>query len=218
MTDEMTARAIRSSWRTAEATMFSLGDGDVERYERAITLVRAVADELGGVDSTTALVDMWPDCLSIVRAAAERAELTVGSLPPEQIAGCAFAIRHAELHAEEVRRARMSRVAAARGEGADWVLLHESGDLLAGFADPYGSTRMHVASGLAIVARVQPDLTTGAAMRTLTVVRLDPTTGDLVDADPGVADVAYSDCASFRSGETALRVLVEEAAANQRIG
>jgi hypothetical protein len=50
------------------------------------------------------------------------------------------------------------------------------------------------------------------------VVRLDPLSGDLVDDDPGIADLAYSDSSSFRSGEAALREVVEEAAAADRVG
>ena len=218
MTDEMTARALRSSWRASEQSLYSIGGGDVERYQRAIRLVRAVADDLLDITSTDALVDRWPEAGGIVAAAVERGGLALGSLPVDQVAGAAFALRHAALQADETRRARSELIAAAREEGADWVVLHESGDLLAGFADPYGTTRMHLASGLAIVAAVQPELTTGATVRTLTVVRLDPLTGDLVDDDPGIADHAYSDSSSFRSGEAALREVVEEAAAADRVG
>jgi len=218
MTDEMTARALRSSWRASEQALYSLGGGDVGRYERAVQLVRAIVDELQGITSTAALVDRWPEAGGIVAAAVERVGLALGSLPVDQVAGAAFALRHGALQADETRRARSELIAAARQEGADWVVLHESGDLLAGFADPYGTTRMHLASGLAIVAAVQPELTTGATVRTLTVVRLDPLTGDLVDDDPGIADHAYSDSSSFRSGEAALREVVEEAAAADRVG
>jgi hypothetical protein len=218
MTDEMTARALRSSWRASEQSLYSIGGGDVERYQLAVRLVRAIVDELGGVKSTDELVDRWPQAGEIVTGALEGTGLALGALPLDQVAGAAFALRHAALQAEETRRARTELIAAARSDGADWVVLHETGDLLAGFADPYGSTRMHLGSGLAIVAAVQPDLTTGVAVRTLTVVRLDPRTGDLVDDDPGIADLQYSDSTSFRSGEAALREVVEETAAAERIG
>ncbi len=218
MTDEMTARALRSSWRASEQALYSVGGGDVERYQRAIRLVRVVADELGDTDSTAALADRWPEAGGLVAAAAERTGLALGSLSVDQVAGAAFALRQVALQAEEARRARSDLVAAARAEGADWVVLHETGDPLAGFADPYGATRMHLASGLAIVASMQPDPATGVAVHTLTVVRLDPRTGDLVDDDPGVADLTYTDSSSFRSGEVALREVVEEAAAAHRIG
>ena len=213
MTDEMTARALRSSWRASEQSLYSIGGGDVERYQRAVRLVRAVVDDLLDVTSTDALVDRWPEAGGIVTAAAERAGLTLGSLSVDQVAGAAFALRHGALQAEESRRARSELIAAAKAEGADWVVLHETGDPLAGFADPYGSTSMHLESGLAIVAAVQPDLTTGAAVHTLTVVRLDLRTGD-----PGIADLQYSDSSSFRSGQAALREVVEELAAAGRIG
>jgi hypothetical protein len=213
MTDEMTARALRSSWLAAEQSLYSLGGGDVGRYERAVTLVRAVVDELRGTDSTTALVDMWPEAGTIVANAAERAGVSLGSLPIDQVAGAGFALRHSALRDAESRFARAGLIAAARAESAEWVVLHETGDPLAGFADPYGSIRLHLASGLAIVAGVQPDQRTGAVAHTLTVVGLDPVNGDLLDDDPGIADLTYSDCTSFHSGEVALRGLVEEVAA-----
>lgn len=213
MTDEMTARALRSSWQAAEQTLYSMGGGDVGRYERAVMLVRAVFDELRETESTATLVDRWPEAGAIVAAAAERAGLGLGSLPVDQVAGAGFALRHAALREAETRQARADLIAAARTEGAEWVALHETGDPLAGFADPYGSIRVHLPSGLAIVAGVQPDPATGAVAHTLTVVGLDPLNGDLVDDDPGIADLTYSDCTSFRSGEVALRGLVEEVAA-----
>jgi hypothetical protein len=213
MTDEMTARALRSSWQAAEQALYSLGGGDVGRYERAVRLVRAVVDELSETESTAALVDRWPQAGGIVAAAAERAGLGLGSLRVDQVAGAGFALRHAALRDVETRRARADLITAARTEGAEWVALHETGDPLAGFADPYGSIRVHLASGLAIVAGVQPDPGTGAVAHTLTVVGLDPVNGDLLDDDPGIADLTYSDCTSFRSGEVALRGLVEEVSA-----
>lgn len=218
MTDEMTASALRTSWRASEQSLFSLGGGDVDRYERAIKLVRGVVDTLEDIDSTDDLLERWSEARSVLEAAVLRTGIPLASLPADQVAGAAFALRHSALQAQESRRARGALLAAAHAEGAEWVVLHESGDLLAGFADPYGSTRMHLASGLAIVAGVMPDPATGTTIHTLAVVRLDATTGDLLDDDPGLADVAYSDCASFRSGEITLRGLVEELSATERVG
>jgi hypothetical protein len=218
MTDEMTTSALRTAWRAAEQSLYSLGGGDVDRYERAIMLVRGVVDTLSDTTSTGELFDRWPDARQVLDVAVRRTGVQLASLPVDQVAGAGFAMRYAVLAAEEARRARADLVSAARLEAVDWVVLHESGDLLAGFADPYGSTHMHLPSGLAIVAGVLPDPDSGATVHTLTVVRLDPDTGDLVDDDPGVADIAYSDCASFRSGEIALRCLVEGLASNEHVG
>ena len=218
MTDEMTASALRTSLRASGQSLYSLGGGDVDRYERAIRLVRGVVDTLADIDSTDDLVERWSEARGVLEAAVLRTGIPLASLPAEQVAGAGFALRHSALQAQESRRARGALLATAHAEGAEWVALHESGDLLAGFADPYGSTRMHLASGLAIVAGVMPDPATGATIHTLAVVRLDSTTGDVLDDDPGLADVAYSDCASFRSGEVALRGLVEELAATERVG
>ncbi|GAB6984900.1 hypothetical protein [Nocardioides pyridinolyticus] len=218
MADELTASALRTAWRAGEQSLYSLGGGDVERYERAITLVRGVVDALQDVHSTAELVERWPEARQVLEVAVRRTGVGLASLPADQVAGAGFAMRHAALQAEEARRARLDLVAAARAEGAEWVVLHESGDQLAGFADPYGSTRLHLRSGLAIVAGVIPDPATGATVHTLTVVRLDPESGDLVDGDPGLADMTYFDCASFRSGEIALRGMVEKLASQPYVG
>jgi hypothetical protein len=207
--DDMTARAVRGAWQQAEQGLYSMGSGDVARYELAIRLVRAVADELGAVGSTADLLDAWPRAEELVHAAADRAGLSTMSLRVDQVAGAAFALRQATLQAQEARQLRIERVAAARAEGADWVVLHEGGNLSAGLADPYGSTRMHVASGLAVVSGIYPDPATGGPVRTLTVVGLDPRTGDLVDDDPGVADLECLDERTFLSAEHDLRGLVE---------
>ncbi|GAB3201164.1 hypothetical protein GCM10027062_22540 [Nocardioides hungaricus] len=214
MADEMTARALRTAWRQAEQSLYAIG-GDVDRYEQAIRLVRAVSDELGDVESTAALVDRWPDAEALVGAASARAGVPVGGLQVDRVAGAAFALRCAALQAQEARKARTELVRAARVEGAGWVVLHESGDPLAGLADPYGSTRMHVGSGLAIVAGLHPDPSDGSPVRTLVVVQLDPETGDLLDDDPGVADLACPDVASLRAGESTLRGLVEQRASRR---
>ena len=210
MGDEMTARAVRSAWQQAEQGLYSMGGGDVARYELAVRLVRAVADELADVGSTSALLDAWPRAEELVHTAAGRAGLSTTSLRVDQVAGAAFALRQMTLQAQEARKLRIERVAAARAETADWVVLHEGGSIPAGLADPYGSTRMHVASGLAIVSGVHPDPATGRPVRTLTVVQLDPGTGDLVDDDPGVAHVECPDERAFQSAESALRALVED--------
>lgn len=136
-----------------------------------------------------------------------------GRCPSTRSPHAGFALRHAALREAETRQARADLIAAARTEGAEWVALHETGDPLAGFADPYGSIRVHLLRVGDREAGVQPDPATGAVAHTLTVVGLDPLNGDLVDDDPGIADLTYSDCTSFRSGEVALRGLVEEVAA-----
>ena len=45
---------------------------------------------------------------------------------------------------------------------------------------------MHLASGLAVMSLVQPDPDRGTASFVVTVIKLDPLTGELLDADPGI--------------------------------
>ena len=48
---------------------------------------------------------------------------------------------------------------------------------------------MHLASGLTLMSSVQPDPSSGSPSYNVTVVKLDPEDGELVDAEPGVADL-----------------------------
>jgi hypothetical protein len=180
--------------------------------------VRAVVDDLAGVGSEQALIERWAAAGDLVGAAAGRTGVALESLAVEQVAGAAFSLRDAALRAEGARSARLRLLQEARENGAEWVVLHETGQLGAGLASPYGLTRMHVPTGVAIVAAVQPDPTTGGALHMLTVVRLDPESGDLVDDDPGLADTAYVDAASFGGAEQALVAVVENHAHKGRIG
>ena len=116
--------------------------------------------------------------------------LSVLSLPREQVTGAAFALREREIKEQNRRQAQQGRIATARRSGEAWVLLEEAGRIDAGLIDPYRCTDMHVPSGLAVMSLVQPDPGSGAVIFVVSVIRLDPLTGELLDTAPGIEDWA----------------------------
>ena len=121
------------------------------------------------------------------------------------IAGVGFALRDAELRALAHRQEMIDLIAASRGRGDEWAQLHETGDLAHGLLAPYSAIELHLESGAAVVSSVEPNPVDGSANHVLTVIRMDPTTGEPVDIDPGIAETEeYRDAAEFTSARAAL--------------
>lgn len=186
--DDVIPAAMRTSWAESERRLYPLATSDTSRYERIIVVVRAVADELRSVASTEQLVALWPNARELVASAATARGLSVSSLPDEHIAGAAFVLREGELKAQRHRQSQEDRIGVARLAGQEWVVLDERGDVDAGLVDPYQCTEMHVASGLALVSLVQLDPSQGIVNYVVAVIQLDPLSGQLIDAEPGIAD------------------------------
>ncbi|MGI9384475.1 MAG: hypothetical protein ACR2PO_15080 [Methyloligellaceae bacterium] len=186
MGDEASVEATRALWAECERQLYPMAVSDAPGYQRAIMAARALADEMVAVDSIEQLVSMWPRAGEMLASVALARGLSARSLPQERIAGAAFALREREIVEQSQRQARQDRIEAASRAGKAWVVLDEFGNIDAGLIDPYRCTEMHIESGLAVVALVQPEPSLGTPSFVVTVVRLDPRTGDLLDADPGV--------------------------------
>jgi hypothetical protein len=211
----MIGQSIRLGWAESERRLYPLATTSPARYEQAIRLVRAVADGLRATDSVDALLVQWTDATSIVATAASEHGLAIGDLPVEHIAGAAFALRAGELSAAEQQRRQREAIEEARTAGLSWVTLQERGDLGAGLIDPFHSIEMHVPTGLAIVTTVEMDPSTGGPNHVLAVAALDPATGGLIDADPGVADwTEHRESSELAAARQALVELIEVRVAN----
>lgn len=210
MDSNTVSASVRLGWAESERRLYPLATTSPARYEQAVRLVRAVADELHTVNSTSALLARWPDAPAVVTAAAGEHGLAVGDLPVEHIAGAAFSLRHGELVAAEHLQAQQEHIGEARDRGNTWVVLQERGSLESGLIDPYQAIEMHLGTGLAIVTTVEMDPATGGTSYVLATARLDPRTGALADADPGIADFTeHPDVASLRTAHQQLVELVE---------
>lgn len=209
----MLSASIRLGWAESERRLYPLATTNPARYEQAVRLVRAVADDLRDVGSTSGLLARWPDASAAVAVAAAERGLAVGDLPVEHIAGAAFALRNGELLAAEHRQRQRERIGEARDRGSAWVVLQERGSLEGGLIDPFQSLEMHLGTGLAIVTTVEMDPATGGPNYVLATARLDPASGTLVDADPGIADFTeHPDASSLRAARQELTGLIERRA------
>ncbi len=202
--------ALRALWAEAERKLYPLATVSPQKYEQLIRLARESADDLAVVDTVDGLAAHWPQGTAIVRAASARADLPLGDLPEGDVAGVAFALRDAELRAAEHQRHLDSVIRAATERGDTWALIHETGDLNHGLANAYSAIELHLSSGAAIVASVEPNPVDGSTNHVLNVIRLDPATGSPVDLDPGVAELEeHPTVEEFVSGREKLKKTVE---------
>ena len=185
--------ALSALWQESERRLYPLATTVPQKYEQVVRLARAVANTLAHVASSDALAAAWGQRSAAVAAASLESGVPLGDLPELDVAGVAFALRHREVRAIEHEQAQRVLVAAARDRGDEWVVLHERGTPIHGLMDPYQAVEMHLASGTAIVSTVEPSLTTGAATYVLSVVRMDPESGVIVDVDPRIAEVIEVD-------------------------
>ena len=206
----MSMENARAYWIECERQLFAVAGMDSDRYVQITKAVRALVDELGEVTSVAQLAASWPQADQLLAKAAAARGFSLSALPGKQVAGAAFAFREREIIEQNQIIERNSRIEAARRSGDEWVLLDETGNIDTGLFDPYRRTEMHLGSGLTVVSMVQADPSSGAPNYVVAVVRLDPATGELIDAEPGIADwVEHTRQEDFRSGRDAIREKID---------
>ncbi len=200
---------LRRQWSESERKLYPLATVSTEKYQALVRIAREAANDLSVVETIDGLVAHWPQAETIVRAASARRDLPLGDLPEQDVAGVAFALRDAELRAEAHQRQIGETIRSAVDRGEQWAMLHETGTLKHGLLDPYSAIELHVPSGAAIVSSVEPNPTDGSANHVLSVIRLDPTTGDTVDLEPGIAEAEeHATADRFEAARAALRTTV----------
>lgn len=206
MMDKVSIDAARALWMEFERQLYPLAVSDSTGYQQSLLAIRALTDEMQNIASIEELVTSWPRAGEMLKSALSSRDLSAFSLPQDQVAGAAFALRDREIKEQKVRQARQSRINAACQSGNAWVLLDENGNIDSGLSDPYRCTEMHIASGLAIMSLVQPDQILGTAIFIVNIIKLDPVTGDLLDADPGIGDwVEHAHKEDFVAHQEAVR-------------
>jgi len=188
MVDKVSIDAARALWAEYEKQVYPMAISDSTGYQQALLAVRALADEMRNVASIEELVSMWPRAGEMLKSVVSTRGLSAWSLPQDGVAGAAFALREREIREHDQHQELQRRIGAACKSGDTWVVLDENGKIDSGLSDPYRCTEMHVASGLAVMSLVQPDPSLGTAIFVVTVIKLDPLTGELLDADPGIED------------------------------
>ena len=141
--------AARARWRAAEDRLYPTLIANPASYQRALTQIQAVTDELR----------RRGDDLSVLLAAEAGTDEVLASacpggvgLPADLLVGVACGIRARELSARDERERVQRVIAEATGAGAEWAVLR-------GPADPAELTdgsaaALHLASGTVLTAFV----------------------------------------------------------------
>ncbi|MGH3321421.1 MAG: hypothetical protein ACRDN9_14850 [Streptosporangiaceae bacterium] len=171
---------IRRSWAAASAEISNMVLAAPDLYERSMILVRRTADtlrpECPDLASLLAFVDRAE---TRAAEAAEEAGVSTAGLRLDLVASIALAMRSREITGERTLRARLARVSLARDEGRTWAVVEQFGDPSEALVTPYRRIDVHVATGAALIASVEPDETFARAVYRLQWARLNPETGRL---------------------------------------
>lgn len=171
-------------WRAAENRLYPVVMTRPDLYERSLTLVRAVADDLRSAETLDDLVAAYNHAPDLVAGTLQRRDLSANELDMGLVTGAAFSIRYREL-LEEINRQEARRlILEGREQGAGWIVLHQTDNPLA----PYRRLEMHLKSGAGLHAFIEPDPDTGGPLFGVELVQLDPQTGDWLSDVPALAE------------------------------
>lgn len=203
---------VLAAWRTGEEKLYPVVMTRPDLYERALRLVRRMADELGSCRTVADLVAAWPQAAETLTRAASLALLPTDELDLGLVAGASFSMRYRELAAAAAWSEREARVSEARADGRAWVVVEQIGSPETMGMSPYRWVEMHTgSSGVGLRQSVEADLRTGAAVFALEVVACDPATGEVrppPSDDLSVAET-FSDRAEWTAAVEAARRDVE---------
>ena len=145
------AEVARARWRAAEDRLYPTLIANPTSYQRALTQIQAVTDELR----------RRGDDLSVLLAAEAGTDEVLASacpngvgLPADLLVGVACGIRAREIAAKQERERIRRVIEEATGAGAEWAVLRGPGDpaeLTEGSA-----AALHLASGTVLTAAVDP--------------------------------------------------------------
>jgi len=197
----------RRRWDAAMAQLSDLVLAAPDLYQRAMALV-------GQIAST-----MRPDCTDPVSllAAAGRAEavaaaaardtgMSAAGLRPDLIAAAALSMLSRELTQTQARRDRLARLRAAGEHGPAWVLVEETGEPGQALPSGYRRIDVHVPTGAAVIASIEPDETLTRPVYRVLRARIDPATGILgSDADGGSPAKEYTDRQAWEAAQARAR-------------
>jgi hypothetical protein len=202
---------VLSDWKAAEERLYPVVMVRPDLYERAVSMVRVVADELAGCLDLAALVREWGGAAGIVHRAAGEAGLDLEGLDAGLIAGAGFSMRYRELAGAAARNERLGRIRVAAEAGEAWVRVEEIGSRETAGMVPWSWIEMHVETGAGLRQTLEADQTTGAPRYSLEVVPLDPATGDRLPTPDDVVAVeeSYDDPTEWMAAVEATRTRIE---------
>jgi hypothetical protein len=211
---------LLSDWRSAEERLYPVVMVRPDLYQRAVSMVRVVADELAGCLDLAALVGAWGGAAEIVHRAAGEAGLDLEGLDAGLIAGAGFSMRYRELAGAVARNERLGRIRTAAETGEAWVRVEEIGSRETAGMMPWTWIEMHVGSGAGLRQTLEADQTTGAPRYSLEVVPLDPATGDRLPIPDDVVSVeeSFDDPTEWMGAVEAKRAQIEGRGGGSRSG
>lgn len=178
-------RRARARWRAAEDRLFPVALVDPDGYQRLLSVVAGLLQKLRAC--TTSLDQLLQLDIHPAPLLATTSVAAVDGGADRMALEAAFAVRDRELVAAAERDRRMRAIAAARNAGATWVDLEGSWEAVRRTGTRH--TEMHLASGRALVATVDPY--SGQVAHRLEVVVLDTDTGaplETIDQDQRFAN------------------------------
>jgi hypothetical protein len=199
--------AIRR-WQAAEQRLYPAVMAWPEGYERYIGLVRSVADGLGSIRTTEALVDAYVQGIDIVAGAAGSHTLPTEGIDLELAVGAGFCLRYREIVAETRREEVARSVAEARARGLQWVVIHETRPWLQSPFPPWRRMQMHLPEGTGLHEWVEESLDGAGVEYGVEVVWLDPQTGQWLPDHPIQNRRTFSDYGAWREAVDGLKARV----------
>jgi hypothetical protein len=179
-------------WQAAEDRLYPVVMVRPEAYASAVTLVRAVVDRLGRVDTAADLAAAYGTSAQLVADVVRDTGVATEGLDLALVAGAAFNIRYRDLRATAQREQAKQRIRDAAAAGAEWALLFETGRPDLAPLSPYRRLEMRLADGVGLHASITVDPSTADPVYAVETVQLDPATGDWVhDADPSAGPATY---------------------------
>lgn len=182
-------------WSEAEQKLYPALLSSPASYERHMSLVRGICDELASVRDVGALVDAYDGGLDIAGRAADARSLPTQGLDVELAVGAAFCLRYREVLAETRRDAVKRRVHEGRARGDRWVELEGSRPFLEMPFPPWRSIEMRLSDGTGIHSWVEESLDeTGDGFEYgVELIKLDPQTGGWLSDTPAEDRQTFSD-------------------------
>lgn len=189
----MDIEALLTQWRASEARLYPMVVVNPHQYEKNLSLVRAMTDDLGDVATVGELVDEYERRADLLQAAVNRLDVAMPSpgVAPLLI-DSAFQGRHRELPGERQQTEAAGRIAEAGG-GPAWVTLAESGDDGPEAATGFLRVEMRLPDGRGMHTYVDIDATTYRPLYGIEIRQLDPATGEQIDARARPARTEFTD-------------------------
>jgi hypothetical protein len=200
-------------WNVAERRLYPVVLARPDLYERYLTLVRLMADDLGELSTPEALAAAFGEAMARAARTAARGGISTHGLDLEVAAGAAFALRYREVKAAAARDAVAARVQEAAAKAEPWVVLQEppGGQAPDPFAGAVSSrVELYVPTGVAVHSYVELDPDTYQPRYGVEAARLDPVSGELArDEEPVATPRTFDDPAAWERAVAALRRAAE---------